>query len=144
MSKKKVVKTKPKGKAPAKKQSKKDIEKVLKSGAIRRRVPKDVALPGMETVRIPALDKIAGSLADVRANKNDLNVTEKALLGNALALMKQHERKFWKAHGIELIRVTGDDKVRARLVADDNTEGGDEGDEDVIAEDAVTGEELEA
>ena len=140
MSKKKVVKMKPNRKA-LKKQSKKAVEAVLRKGPIRRKV-KDAPLPGMETVRIPELDNLAGQVADWRVQKNDAASAEKALMPSVLKALKKHQRTFWKAHGVAFTLLTGDEKVAVKLVKDDNDEGGDE--PEVEAEDALTADEANA
>ena len=95
--------------------------------------PKQENLEGMEHLpRIPSLHKIASSLADVREKANELHTTEKGLVQRALDLMQKHERTIYKAHGIELIRVPGGDKLRVRLREDGESdqEAGDEGGEE--------------
>ena len=133
---------KPKQSKP--KQSKREVEQVLRRGAIRKR-PKEQPLPGMEEVvsPIPRLTKICGSLADCRTQLNDLKATEKGLLQAALPVLIAHKRTVYKAHGMELVHVHGDDKVRARLINDDSGESAetDETDEDgdLVAADAGEG-----
>mgnify|MGYP001597586506 CR=1 FL=1 len=112
----------PQPRAKKKGQSRREVERVLNSGVIRRR-PKAQALPGMEEAvsPIPRLSKICASLSDVRHTMNDLKGTEKGLLQAALPILIAHKRIVYKDHGIELVHVHGDDKVRARLVDDDST-----------------------
>ena len=114
MAKKKVV-VKAHGKTKQK-QSKRAAERVLRSGAIRRR-PKTPPLPGMEDLgAIPSLDRVCSSLADLRHDLNEIRGNEKEEMVTALREMRKANRQAYKAHGIELVRVAGDEKVRVRLV----------------------------
>lgn len=112
----------------ATKQTKREAERVLRKGPIRR-TPRSQPLPGMEDARIGALDDIAHSIADVREQKNKLANEEKQLLATALKLLREHKRTIWKHNGVELVLVPGEEKVRARLVKgearDDEDDQGD-------------------
>jgi hypothetical protein len=83
--------------------------------------------------RVRALDRLCEGLADVRERRNNDNAEEKALLQSALRELVKHNTPIYKAHGVELVHVKGDDKIRMRLVDDDNDtdELGDERREDV-------------
>ncbi len=105
----------------AKKQSKKSNVTPIK------RTPKDEPLPGMEQVKSRRLSKTCGTLADVRAQINDLKQTEKGLLGTALAQMRAEDVTSYTDHGVELIR-TSQEKVRVRLVDDDTDTDAEQGD----------------
>jgi hypothetical protein len=109
-------------KKPAKKATKKPA-KSRKVVSIRRR-PKDQPLPGMEQIKSAKLSKICGSISDVRESINEMRTQEKALLGNALAQMKAESVLSYTDHGVELIRTTTE-KIRVRLVSDDNATGDD-------------------
>lgn len=84
--------------------------------------PKDQELPGMEIAKDRSLHRYCGSIAEVRASLNDAKTTEKGLLGKALARMQETQIQVYKAHGVELIHVHGDDKIRVRLISDDSGE----------------------
>lgn len=126
MAKKSKARKEPKrGKAKAtKKQSRKEVERVL-SGPVRRRTtpvppkrPKTPALPGMEDkskLSKKMLD-IMDSMADQMHVINEANVTIKGLNNNALSQMKRDGVVVAKAHGIELVRVPGEEKLRKRLL----------------------------
>ena len=108
--------------AAGKKTSEKRHSKANGSAAPRRRTitakvrrrPKDTPLPGMEDVRISALNDVAGRIADIREQKNDLIATENEELQTALNLMRKHEKVSWRAHGVEFVRVPGEEKLRVR------------------------------
>lgn len=81
--------------------------------------------------KVPALDRLCAKLSLVRESKNDLATEEKGLIQDALRRMKDANVVTYKAHGVELVRVQGDEKVRVRLVDDDNggaADGEDSGD----------------
>lgn len=99
----------------SRKQTKRAIQRV--SGPIRRH-PKTPRLPGMEGMAlIASLDRLAESLADIRLQLNELRAQEKGQLVMALRELRKHNRTVYKAHGIELVRVPGEERVRVRLVA---------------------------
>lgn len=115
-----TAKIRAKKKAP-KKQSRREVERVLDAGPIRRTAklrPKTQHLPGMEGMAlIASLDRLAESLADIRLQLNEIRAQEKGQLVNALRELRKHNRTVYKAHGIELVRVPGEERVRVRLVA---------------------------
>jgi len=141
MAKKKVVTRGQHASLPRrlKKQTRRAAERVLKSGPIRKR-PRDIPLPGLEDARIGPLDDIAASISEVRASMNDLRTTEAGYMQNALNLMRQHDKTAWRAHGVELVRVPGEEKLRVRTSKDQATaetvEETDDEPGDVFAEDA--------
>lgn len=141
MAKKKTAKrhTNGSGKPRATKQSKKDVAKVLGKGALRTR-PRSVPLPGMEDTRISALDDVAESIAEVREQMNDLRQREAEHLRSALNLMREHNKTAWRAAGVEMVRVPGEEKLRVRTSKEKATAETDPEDEvpgDVVAMDAV-------
>lgn len=103
----------------AKKAAKKDKPKKPKQERLLDDMPK-----------VPALDKVCRRLADVREEKNDLALEEKGLVQDALRRMKDARVVTYKAHGVELVLVQGDEKLRVRLVDDDNGDSTDGGDGD--------------
>lgn len=78
------------------------------------RRPRQAPLGGMEDVRIRALDECAASIAEIRDQMNELRSQEGDYLKNALKLMRKHERTSWRAAGVELVRVPGEEKLRVR------------------------------
>lgn len=96
------------------------------------RRPKTPALPGLEDMAaVPSLDRICSSLADIRFQLNEARQQEKERAVDALRELRKHGRTTYKSHGIELVRVAGDEKVRVRVVAgsgaaDVDEEGGGE------------------
>lgn len=117
----------------SRRQSKRDAERVLWRGPIRTR-PKDQALPGLEHLRIKPLDDICASISDTRAQQNDLRAEEAGLEQTALHLMRKHTKTAWRAHGVELVRVPGEEKLRVRTSREkataetepENTDAGEE------------------
>lgn len=134
----------------ARKQTKKQIATVMDSGPLRKKLPKRPTtrpLPGMEGLAaVPSLDGICSSLADIRFQLNDLRGQEKGQLVNALRELRKVNRTMYKSHGIELVRVPGEEKVRARLVAGEgasDVEPTDDGDDlDNGADNASPGDEM--
>lgn len=129
--------------APKKKQSRRAAERILRTGPVRR--PKAQPLPGMEDARITALDDVAGTMSDIREQINDLRGQEAETLQSALNLMRKHDKMTWRAHGVEFVRVPGEEKLRCRTTkekATAETEDGDGGDlepMDAIHEEAEVG-----
>lgn len=113
-------------KKPAKKASKRPPARpARKKAKAAPRKPKAQRLPEMDIPKIRSLDRICESIADVRESKNEAAKEEKGLLQNALREMQKHSQQVYKAHGVELVWVHGDDKVRVRLI-DDDSSGEDE------------------
>lgn len=82
------------------------------------RRPKTPALPGLEDMAaVASLDRICSSLADIRFQLNEARQQEKERAVDAIRELRKHGRTAYKSHGIELVRVAGDEKVRVRLVA---------------------------
>lgn len=103
--------TKPKGKA--KKQTKKDAERVLKTGPIRTK-PRSQPLPGMEDARIKDLDDICVDIAETREDINSKKADEAAFETTALNLMRKHKKITWQHSGVVLVRVPGEEKLQVR------------------------------
>ena len=115
MAKKKAAKSNVNGRA--KKQTKRQADRVLRSGPVRTRPrtrPKDQPLPGMEDARIQALDDVAGTMSDLREQINDLRTQEGETMTSALNLMRKHDKQSWRAHGVEFVRVPGEERLRVR------------------------------
>ena len=101
-------------KAKAPKQSKREAEKVLRTGPIRR-APKNTPLPGMEGIgQIAVLDNCCRRISEIRAEKNDLVADEAAEEQVALNALRKHNRTSYRQHGVELVRVPGEEKLRVR------------------------------
>lgn len=93
---------------------------------------RDRKLPEMDDPRFKDLDDHAQAIA---ADMETINAATERLKSRriaALASMHVRDVTTYKAYGVELVRVPGDEKLRARLI--DNDEGGD-------AEDGGTDEE---
>ncbi len=117
-------------KKPGKREKKPLVRKVAKKKAAPKPKPKAQKLPGMDQPKVRSLDAVCEKLADVRETLNDARTKEKELVGQALFHLKNHNIAGYKAHGIELYRVQGDEKVRVRVVDDDST--GDDGSEEYM------------
>jgi len=65
-------------------------------------------------MRIKPLDDICASIAETRGQLNDLKGEEAGLEQTALALMRRHNKTAWRAAGVELVRVPGEEKLRVR------------------------------
>lgn len=116
-------------KTTARKQSRKAVERVLTTGPIRRR-PKTPVLPGMEgMVQDQELDSICSAIADNMHIANEADETLKGLKGNGLSALRKKNRTVYKAHGVEIVRVPGDEKLRTRLVKGDGADTGEGGDD---------------
>jgi hypothetical protein len=114
--------------------------KHTKAAALKRQ-PRQVPLGGMEDVRIRALDECAASIAEIRESMNELRTQEGDYLKNALKLMRKHDRTTWRAAGVELVRVAGEEKLRVRTSKEKATAEveEDEADERVEVSEVVDG-----
>ena len=127
----------------AAKQSRREAERVLKTGPIRKRTAREQPLPGMEDARIRPLDDVCANIADTRAQINELKAEEAGFEQTALNLMRQHRRTTSAHAGVTLVRVPGEEKVqvkttRTRTTTAENQQVEDQGDEqpdDVLAMD---------
>ena len=93
------------------KQTKREAERVLKTGSIRRRTARDLPLPGMEDARIEALDDICVNIADARAEINALKAQEHGFQDAALGLLQEHKKRTWTHAGITLVRKPGEETL---------------------------------
>lgn len=75
----------------------------------------------MEHLRIKPLDDICASISDTRGQQADLRAEEAGLEQTALHLMRKHNKTAWRAHGVELVRVPGEEKLRVRTSRDTAT-----------------------
>lgn len=107
----------------------------------RRRTPVDQSLPGMENRRIAPLDEICHSIADARSQINDLKADEAGFEQTALGLMRQHRKTTWRAHGVELVRVPGEEKLRVRTTRGGAATAEVEDESEIDAGDADTPDE---
>lgn len=101
------------------KQSRKQVERVL-SGPMRRPParPKQSTLPGV-VARSPRLDRICASLHDIREQMSDLKGQDAGLISQACRVMQDEKVHLHRAHHIELSLKNGDAKVFARLIKAD-------------------------
>jgi len=86
-----------------------------------KRRPRAKPLPGMEDMVHPVLDRLAAAVADVRETLNDARAHEAGYLTAALTEMRKEKRQTFRAHGVEFIRVPGEEKLRVRT-----SKGGDQ------------------
>lgn len=92
--------------------------------------PKDVALPGMENLRIPALEAVGREYADIRDDRMELTRRESEVKEKALRLMKQYGKTVYRRNGLEIRLVTGEDDIKVKVKApkdDEDGPGADEG-----------------
>ena len=80
----------------------------------KKRRLKAQALPGLENLRIQELDDICATISGVRETLNEARQEEAEHLQTALGLMRSHRKQTWQAHGVELQRVPGQEKIRCR------------------------------
>lgn len=97
-----------------KKQSRKEAEKVLRSGPVRKR-PKDVTLPGMEDRKDRQLSELASGVADERHTQAESKMSEAGLLQAVQKRMKSLGMATFKDHGVQFVRVPGDEKLRVKV-----------------------------
>lgn len=111
-----------KAKKVGRRQSKKEIASVLTKGPVRRRGmikprPQTPALPGLEgMVHDRELDSICSGIADNMHAINEAHTNIKGLDSNGLSVLRKKGRTMYRAHGVEIVRVPGDEKLRKRLV----------------------------
>ncbi len=75
-----------------------------------------VALPGMGQLRNTRLDNYCESLGRTRQRQATLRLDEQGDLQGALTEMHKKGVKTYIHAGVELVRVTGAEKIRARLI----------------------------
>lgn len=108
-----------------------------------RKPHKDQPLPGMEDVRIKAIQECLASLAEVRETLNTTRNEEKTLMQRLLNLMRKHEKQACRSNGVEAVRVPGEEKLRVRTSKeqataevddDDPSDGLDEHEQPTLAD----------
>jgi len=118
------------------------VTKNTKKKSTPARRPRQVPLNGMEDVRIRSLDDCAASIAEIRDQMNDLRGQEADQLRRALTLMRKHERETWRAAGVELVRVPGEEKLRVRTSKEQATAEVEEEEQDEqVDQDAAEAED---
>jgi hypothetical protein len=95
----------------------------------------------MEDFKDAELSRLASSVADERHTQAESKQNEAGLLQAVQRRMKTLGRTTFKAHGVEFVRVPGDEKLRVRVSRNGGEEQGadlaDEESGDVEAMDAV-------
>lgn len=77
--------------------------------------PRSGRLPGMEDAGIPALEKVAEALADVRAARMKLTKKESGFAEDLLALMKKHNKVEYHHEEVHVWRRVTEEKVRVKI-----------------------------
>lgn len=128
--------------AAGKKQSRKDVEKVL-AGPMRRAVkPAPKPVPKPRTMRLPEfgnisriqeLGEICQSLRGILDQEAEQRETKQGLRNNALQIMKKRQMSAYVEFGIEILRISGAEKINIRKVkaesmADEERDGDGDGD----------------
>lgn len=142
---------KSKGKAPAARSARKKAGKGKPDIAPKRKLkavkPRQPRLGGVEMAKDSVLDRACETIRGCRDQMSDLRETEQGAIQSALRRMhaKQEQTnepwQFYKAHGVELSRVTGDEKLRVRVTKDDNGPADGEEDLDGGGNDDASGQE---
>lgn len=123
----------------AKKSPKRKPSTKRKSSAARKRPrPHTPRLPGVEVAKDAILDRVFKSIADERHAQAESRATEASVVQAAHKRMQALGWTTYKAHGVEGIRVPGDEKFRVRTSKD----GGEERGDDLRDEGDASGEEL--
>lgn len=115
------------------KQSTKEAERVLRTGPIRKK-PRPTALPGMEDLRDRVLDEACLSLSEIRHAQADLDRDEAGHLNTSLRRMRELRISAFRAHGVELSRVPGEEKIRCRVTKEKATDISKEAPPDVTGD----------
>lgn len=108
----------------ARKQTRKQQEAVLRKGPIRTR-PKAQPLPGMEDMRDREVDRLLSGIADERHTQNESKASEAGYIQALHARLKTLKQTAARGHGVEVVRVPGDEKLRVRLVKGTEEQGAD-------------------
>jgi hypothetical protein len=88
--------------------------------------PKNEALPGMSDRAIKELEEAAEAYADIRDQRQALNVDEAKLKTSVLGLMKKHGKTIYQRSGITITVVAEEETVKVRVrKGDDEDEDGD-------------------
>lgn len=135
--------TAPKRAARPARQSKAAAERVLRKGPIRKRAAEQAALPEMENMGADRkMDDICKRIATRHVEINDLRRDDAADYQLALSRLRTIERTSYNRHGVEMVRVPGEEKLRVRTKGEgaatgENDEPADPDTTDVDAMDAA-------
>lgn len=86
--------------------------------------PKDVKLPGLENMKDKLLSRLASNVADERHAQNESKAREAGFLQTAQQRMQKLNATVFVDHGVEFVRVPGEEKFRVRLTGDDDVPRG--------------------
>lgn len=95
----------------------------------------------MEQVRIARLDNLCETIAETRAEINDLKQTEAGNEQAALKVMQQNDCMAYKHGGVQLLRVPGDEKLSVRTSKDTTGTGAEPSDANAAGDAAGGGDE---
>lgn len=114
MAKKRTKKlAKGKARATGRRQTRAQIARVLGKGPIRR-APRPAPLPGMEGIRIEALDAICADIGDQRETIQAAKASELDLESQALHLLRKHGKDSWSSAGVAISRKVIEEKLIVR------------------------------
>lgn len=83
----------------------------------RKKLPRPRPLPGMEHLRIGALDDLCHEIAENLVTVNEARSNVENLRATAKRLMKAHDKEVWTSSGVTITYVHGEDDVRVRLTS---------------------------
>lgn len=86
--------------------------------------------PELGALKDRVLSKLAAGVADERHDQSDSKATEAGYIQSAQKRMQQLNMTVFTAHGIEFIRVPGEEKFRVRLTGDGVKDAGNGATED--------------
>lgn len=86
--------------------------------------PKEQPLPGMEDAKDKLLSRLASNVADERHAQAESKAREAGFLQTAQQRMQRLNRTVFVDHGVEFVRVPGEEKFRVRLTGDDDVPRG--------------------
>lgn len=81
---------------------------------IERRKPRNVPLPGMEGIKIKALDDICADIGDKREEIQAAKTDELGLESQALHLLRKHAKDSWSSAGVAISRKVIEEKLIVR------------------------------
>ncbi len=85
-------------------------------------VPKTASLPGMENRGIAELDDLCREYDKVKKKRMDLTKREVELQADMLVVLKKNKLKHYAFDGIEADLVIEKEKVRVKIVAEEDEE----------------------
>jgi hypothetical protein len=85
-----------------------------RSKSSNKATPKFQPLPGMEDMRHPVLGPCCERIADARERATGAASDEAGEKQVALQTMRKENRQSFQAHGIELVRVPGEEALRVK------------------------------